>query len=87
MSFAMALSVAQIGMFVGRPLPVPARMFTAVLVADGVEAPIAVSRVRVLAARDDEVQLELVGTVSSGTVGFPYAGCEVTIMPTVSITA
>ncbi len=84
-SFAMPLPVAQIGMFAGRPLPVPASMFTALLVAFGVEAPIAVSSVKVLSAGNSEARLELVGTVGFASAGLPYADREVTLTPTVTI--
>lgn len=84
-SFAMPLPVAQIGMFAGRPLPVPASMFSAVLVTDGAEAPITVASVKVLSAGDGEAQLELVGEVSFDGADSPYASRELTLTPTVSI--
>ncbi len=86
-AFAMPLPVAQIGMFAGRPLPVPASMFTAVLVTGGAEATIGVTSVTVLSAGDGEAQLELNGTLDFGSAGLPYPDRQVTLTPTVTVAA
>ncbi len=85
-TFAMPLPVAQIGMFAGRPLPVPPTMFTAVLRAFGTEVPVDVQRVSVVSAADGEATLELTGLVAFSRTGLGYDDREVTLRPTVIVT-
>ena len=84
-TFAMPLPVAQIGMFAGRPLPVPPTMFSAVLRGFGTDVPIDVQRVSVVSAGDGEATLELTGLVAFSRAGLGYDDREVRLNATVTV--